>query len=132
MPFLEAAQNQEIKYETRKHTASIPRLSGVSLRTVSFSSTAIISGCNKSSISDNKRLVPKMLSGEIFFFPDTKNINLKTESSLYLLSVASCKSKSPISCTSIYGEDNTINITCQYATLLQGLRVLYNVLWSIA
>ena len=31
------------------HTASIPRLSGVSSRIVSFSSTAITSGCNENS-----------------------------------------------------------------------------------
>lgn len=37
----------------KTHTALIPSLSGVSLRTVSFSSTAIISGCIKNNISDH-------------------------------------------------------------------------------
>ena len=38
--------NKEIEY-IDMHTTSIPSLSGVSSRTVSFSSTAIIRGCNK-------------------------------------------------------------------------------------
>lgn len=113
----------------------MPTLSGVSSRTVSFSSTTIIRGCNKIVIRNKKEQVANATS-QIYCF-QSQPMNMEkgyfktiTFSIVYLIRFASCKSKSTRSSTSIYRKDDAINITCQYATML-GLRVLDQVLWCL-